>query len=374
MSLMFKRVHADRHYHRNSSRNGHLSQGSVDSAHSRASSISPIQLRVSDRSRTLSQPTAPNGLQVRLRTDSKTVAERPSSSLAHSRPSFSSHSHRVPDRAVSPTSSVTSQDSVQEKKWDVQQHVRERNWNAPRPKWSLEEEQAKLVRRRSQVISPVSSPASRHRHDSAASQSGRQVVAKPSSPTEARIPRNSSTANNLSRPTLKRSPSTSSLAGRDSGILRVRPHSSLALSQPSHRLETSKTSPSSSHGINSNLSHRRAPSSPTPAIHSKGANGSVQTHIPVRVKERHLNGTKRTEALQREVERDDGPYDVPPKISVAIEPMEMHDSDFSFHGEYSHKERSIRNLTLYNLRGGYSGVIFEAAAFNWFRRSKTRYE
>lgn len=336
---MFKRVHVDRHYHRNSSRNGHLSQGSVDSthSHSRASSISPIQLRVSDRSRTLSQPTTPNGLQARLRTDSKTVAERPYSSLAHSRPSFSSHSHHVPDRAVSPTSSVASQDSVQEKKWDVQQHVRERNWNAPRPKWSLEEEQAKLARRRSQVISPVPSPASRHRHDSAASQSDRQGVTKPSSPTEGRIPRNSSTANNLSTPALKRSPSTSGLAGRDSGIPRVRPHSSLSHSQPSHRSETSKISPSAQ-GVSSNLSHRRAPSSPTPAAHSKGANGTVQTHIPVRVKERHLNGAKRTEALQREVGREDRPIDVPPKISVAIEPMEMHDSDFSFHGEHSHKD------------------------------------
>jgi serine/arginine repetitive matrix protein 2 len=73
----------------------------------------------------------------RIRTQSHPV--RPDSAVSHHTPDHL-HRHRSfnSDRSGSPSSSVPSHDSEKELELEVKheiEHVRERNWNAPRPKW-----------------------------------------------------------------------------------------------------------------------------------------------------------------------------------------------------------------------------------------------
>lgn len=330
----------DRHYRRSP---GHLSNGSLDSSRSRSSSISPIQLRGSERTRTISQPSPPsNSLRTRAQADTTAAQERPSSSLAHSRPSISAHNHRltdrvIPDRAISPASSITSQDSEQEVQREFQ-HVRERNWNSPHPKWNLSEEQTKIARRRSQVVSPLPSSPVRLRHDSVTGH-GRQPTDKSVNPSEPVLSRNTSTANSLTIPALKRSPSSSSLAVQSSGIPRVRPQTPLPPSGSRQKPEASKTSPPL-RGERQNQIHRRTPSSPSHAIRPQGANGVFHSHIPRKTREPghiHTDGQNHAGTTTHKEEKviTGGEHEgKSSKISMSIEPIEMHDSDFeSFHGE-----------------------------------------
>ena len=126
---------------------------SVGSSHERSHKAAGLELSAT-RARTLSQPSLPSSAStVRARKDS--LPGRPASSLSQHRLSSLFHSPNSP-RASSPALSVSSHVSSRED--DVEsQHLRERNWNSPRPKWeSPSDKQIPRERRRSQTSSPVS--------------------------------------------------------------------------------------------------------------------------------------------------------------------------------------------------------------------------
>lgn len=177
----------------------HKRADSSDSIH--AASTSPSNSRTIGRIRTLSQPTQPSD---RLKSTSVMSQQRPSSSLAYTRPS-PLHTRHLSIRSESPASSVTSHSSLRSDELD-RQHVRERNWNSPHPKWNVESLSPRHESRRSLG----SSIAVQEARDVSSNRNSRHGLSGPSTETivswQASVPRG---AKPTPKPTPKQTPGKS---------------------------------------------------------------------------------------------------------------------------------------------------------------------
>ncbi|KAH8119027.1 hypothetical protein DFH11DRAFT_1562529 [Phellopilus nigrolimitatus] len=398
--------------------NEHASHTNPDASQpqSRSPSNSPVQIRLSARTRTTSQPAKsisfnnlnssgnssatqrPNG---RPRADSVAAHEdlRPSSGPVHPRSASAlafhngngNYDHDSASRSASPVSSRTSSrtssrasshtpdDPVKEV-----DHARERNWNAPHPKWNGVEPSlsSRLERRRSQVTSPVGTPPAerprretpspsagltsgtgmnsmRHEHSTTTKNSTYSKEKENHSPQARRhkdpgsASRTSNSRSSLLQHTSSsshrraQSPSASSKTEPDLNLRRASnwafPRSSTHLSPPEHDSygETDETDEPVEHDTPKiGLQHLPGSPSSVPGPSSRtGISANFVTQIPVKANA-HDRSHAKSASLSSEKSRlrgegKDGPSkSKPPKTSIASEAIFFHDSDLeSFHEE-----------------------------------------
>ena len=142
--------------------------------------------RHSTTSRPTSRPTSSLGMHSRsphhperIRTQSHPT--RPDSATSHSLDRLHRNQSFNSGRSSSPSSSVQSRDSEKELELEVQheiKHVRERNWNAPRPKWD-----PNAPHHRGPSVSPLSSPSTSHMYPHSHSHGLRASNPRVESPT-----------------------------------------------------------------------------------------------------------------------------------------------------------------------------------------------
>lgn len=299
-----------------------------------------MQIRVGGRSRTLSQPAKPSSPAGRPRVDSltsPTPRERPVSSLSHHRPSSSLSHNQTPSRSSSSASSTTP-DSATEL-----QHLRERNWNATHPNWSLHNGWHSHVHHQSQEESPRSLAVNGHkRRDPSpnSSASGNERMEDSSSKANDVQVNSNAREETLRHSNVSRHPSSSSLRPRAS--LRDRPQPPSLSSKQSK--STAQATPIVSPRLPSRAktsSHDRIPINQGSGKSTSGGLSSVHkhkqtdkavfvSHIPVRSKD----AVEPSSTSDSQYEENEQPVAsaateaVVSKISVSVDSAALHESDW----------------------------------------------
>ncbi|EJD02739.1 uncharacterized protein FOMMEDRAFT_167911 [Fomitiporia mediterranea MF3/22] len=393
---------------------GHSSSKYSTISLSRLPSSSPNHIRVSARTRTVSQPTKPsspgnltgsvssNGIQKswdRSRTVSLIARDisRPSSSHAHTPAHASSSQHHNGNhdaehlrRSASPSSSRSSSRASSHQSEGtvnrVNPHVRERNWNSPRPKWINVEPAPALSTKTRQpdgamhTRTPPAEHAQRRvtaAHATGSSPSSIPRLSVNGHTKSAKHAEDSETDNRLSKDPVSSSPATRLEHGRHNsfgkdrdtgGALSAstihnhtstggrRPHSPAISSKANEQVRSrherdaalphaiSPTLSPEPDGANEPEEHdtpkiglQRIPDSPTPASGSRpssrvGTTSGFSSHIAIDAYDRvNASATSASASVAEKARRGrDGEQSRnirPQKVSVPSDPLELHESD-----------------------------------------------